>query len=118
MAWQGFKEFVKAALSENGVPSTSRILSVWLSVSSMALIWWMVRHAMLIDNDAKLLTWVGGIPSIIYALAAFAVSPYGFTKIAGIFKKDKNEDTEAEEKVGKVVEKIAEKVKGRPGTKG
>jgi len=96
--WSGIKTFVKAAFSENGVPSSSRILSAWLSVSSMTLIWWMVRHAMLIDDDAKLLTWVGGIPAIIYALATFSVSPYGFTKIAGMFKRkdadDKKDDTD------------------------
>jgi hypothetical protein len=90
MAWQGFKTFIIAAFSENGSPSSSRVLSAWLSVSSMALIWFMVRHAFYLSDPGKLLTWVGGLPAIIYALATFAVSPYGLTKLTGIWKKDKD----------------------------
>lgn len=88
MCWQSVKEFFVKAFSENGEPSSSRLLSAWLSISSMALISFMVRHAFYINDPAKLMVWVGGIPAIIYALAAFAVSPYGLTKIAGIWRKD------------------------------
>lgn len=116
----GVKDFIKAAFSENGTPSSSRILSAWLSFSSMALIWFMVRHAFYIEDREKLITWVGGIPAIVYSLAAFAVSPYGFTKIAGIFKKkddDKGDEAdEQKEKIEAVVEKVVEK--GKSGKKG
>jgi hypothetical protein len=81
MSWQGFKSFIIGAFSENGSPSSSRLLSAWLSVSSMALIWFCVRHAMTLQDPGKVITWVGGLPSIIMALAAFAVSPYTVAKL-------------------------------------
>lgn len=92
MCWQNFKGFMVSAFSENGQPSSSRILSAVLSVWSMAVISWSLHHALKIEDPAKLLTWVGGLPAIIYALATFAVSPYGLTKITGIWNKDKRED--------------------------
>jgi hypothetical protein len=81
-------KFFAAAFSENGEPSSARILSGWLSVSSMALIWFMVRHAFYTNDFSKLEVWVGGMPAIIYALAAFAISPFGLAKISSIWKKD------------------------------
>jgi hypothetical protein len=83
-----FKEFILAAFSDNGQPSSARILGAWLSVSSMALIWFMVRHAFYLEDNARLQTWIGGLPLIIGALATFAISPYGVSKIASMFKKD------------------------------
>ena len=84
--------FIARAFSEKGEPSSARILSGWLCVSSMALIWFMVRHIFYTDNLEKLITWVGGMPAIIYALAAFAISPFGLAKISSIWNKDKAED--------------------------
>lgn len=90
MDWQGFKTFVKDMLSDGGVPSSSRVLTVWLSISSMALIWWMVRHMMTLTAD-KLTIWIGGLPYIIGALAFFAASPYAINKgsisFSDIFRK-------------------------------
>jgi hypothetical protein len=85
--------FVARAFSENGQPSSSRLLSAWLSVSSMALIWFIVRHMQGLPVE-KLQAWVGGLPLIIGALATFAVSPYGVTKLTGMFKKDAAEKTD------------------------
>lgn len=88
--------FLGQAYSENGQPSSSRIVSSWLSISSMALIWWMVRHAMELQDPVKLATWIGSLPGIIYALATFAISPYGVTKVTGIWaNKDKPAEPEA-----------------------
>ena len=86
MSWIGFKTFMVAAFSENGSPSSSRILSAWLSVASMSLITWSIKHMMWAPLD-KLQVWIGGMPLIIGALATFAVSPYGVAKITGMFKK-------------------------------
>ena len=86
---QKILRFLKSAFSDQGQPSSARILSAWLSVSSMALIWFIVRHVFYVDDREKLITWVGGLPAIIYALAAFAVSPFGIGKIAGIWDKQK-----------------------------
>jgi len=91
MNWQPIKSFLVSAFSENGSPSSARILSFWLSLSSMALIWYCVRHAMQLDKEAAMV-WVGGLPALVYALAAFAVSPYGLAKITGIWNKDAKSD--------------------------
>ena len=84
------------AFSDEHGPSSSRIVSAWLSVSSMALIWWMVRHAMGQPVE-KLQVWIGGIPMIVGALATFAVSPYGVMKLTGMFQKAGDKVVEHEE---------------------
>lgn len=81
-----FFSFIADAFSENGEPSSSRILSTWLSLSSMALIWYIVRHMQYISID-KLTAWIGSLPMLIGSLATFAVSPYGVNKVTGIFTK-------------------------------
>lgn len=89
--------FLAKAFSEDGAPSSSRIISAWLSISSMMLIWWMVKH-MMGQSVEKLQVWIGGLPMIIGALATFAVSPYGVAKITGIFNKAGSKIAETEEK--------------------
>lgn len=90
--------FLGKAFSENGSPSSSRITSTWLSLSSMALIWFIVRHMLLQPVD-KLGVWMSNLPLVIGALATFSTAPYGIGKIAGMFKKeDKKDDSENEDK--------------------
>jgi hypothetical protein len=81
------------AFSENGQPSSSRVISAWLSVSSMALLWFIVRH-MMGQPVEKLQVWIGGLPLLVGALATFAVSPYGVNKLSGMFKRDKPDDSD------------------------
>jgi len=80
MNWQPVKTFIAQAFSENGSPSSSRIIAGWLSVSSMSCIWFCVRHMMLITDPAKLQTWAGMLPNVIYALGVFTTMPYGVGK--------------------------------------
>jgi len=82
------------AFSENGQPSSSRITSAWLSVSSMSLIWWTFRHMQSQPVD-KLAVWMGNLPMVIGALASFAVAPYGVNKLSGMFKHDEHKDDQA-----------------------
>ena len=79
--------FISQAYSENGVPSSSRITSSWLSFSSMALLWFIFRHMMGQPVD-KLAVWMGNLPMVIGALATFSTAPYGIGKIASVFKRD------------------------------
>jgi hypothetical protein len=82
------------AFSENDQPSSSRIVSAWLSVSSMALIWWIVKHMQSQPVD-KLSVWMGNLPLVIGALATFSTAPYGIGKITGMFKRiDRPEDVD------------------------
>ena len=80
------------AFSENGTPSSSRVISAWLSVSSMALLWFIFRHMMSQPAD-KLAVWMGNMPLVIGALATFSTAPYGIGKIAGMFKRGDNGDS-------------------------
>jgi hypothetical protein len=77
------------AFSENGQPSSSRIVSAWLSVSSMALIWFIIRHMMSQPVD-KVAVWIGNLPLVIGSLATFSTAPYGIGKIVSAFKSDKD----------------------------
>jgi hypothetical protein len=83
--------FLGKAFSENGSPSSSRITSTWLSLSSMALIWFIFRHMMSQPVD-KLSVWMGNLPLVIGSLATFSTAPYGIGKIVGAFKKDDHKD--------------------------
>lgn len=80
------------AFSENDQPSSSRVISAWLSVSSMALLWFIFRHMMSQPAD-KLAVWMGNMPLVIGALATFSTAPYGIGKIAGMFKRGDNGDS-------------------------
>jgi hypothetical protein len=81
------------AFSENGQPSSSRIISAWLSVSSMSLLWWIFHHMMGQPVD-KLAVWMGNLPMVIGSLATFSTAPYGIGKLAGMFKHDDHKDEE------------------------
>src|ERR1039458_7195437 len=74
------------AFSDEHGPSSSRIISAWLSVSSMTLIWWVARHCMFAPVD-KLSIWLSNLPLIIGALATFSTAPYGVMKLTSMFKK-------------------------------
>lgn len=95
-AWTSIVAFVAKAFSEGDQPSSSRLISGFLSLSSMSLISWMIKHMMSQPVD-KLQVWVGGLPMIIGALATFAVSPYGVAKLTGMFNKAGNKLAEVEE---------------------
>jgi len=86
-----FLGVLKEAFSENGIPSSSRIVSAWLSMSSMSLLWFIFHHIMSQPVD-KLSVWMGNLPLVIGALATFSTAPYGIGKIAGMFKKDDHHD--------------------------
>jgi hypothetical protein len=88
--------WIGRAFSDEHGPSSSRIISAWLSVSSMALIWWIARHMMGEPAD-KLQIWASNFPLIIGALATFAVSPYGVMKLTGMFQKGADKVVEHEE---------------------
>jgi peptidoglycan biosynthesis protein MviN/MurJ (putative lipid II flippase) len=89
-AWLG-----KAFSDEHG-PSSSRIISAWLSVSSMSLIWWISHHMMQQPVD-KLAVWMGNLPMLVGSLATFSTAPYGIGKLAGMFKKAGDKVAEHEE---------------------
>ena len=84
------------AFSDEHGPSSSRIISAWLSVSSMALIWWVVRHMQSQPVD-KLSIWLSNLPLIIGALATFSTAPYGVMKLTSMFKKGADKVVEHEE---------------------
>jgi hypothetical protein len=87
------REFLYKAFCDNGTPSSSRILSAWLSLSSMALIWFIVRHMMGLSVD-KIAVWIGNLPLVITSLAAFAVSPYGVNRASKMFGRDKDKGSD------------------------
>lgn len=94
--WDKFIGYVARAFTDHGEPSSSRLLSGWLSVSSMALIWYIVRHMFDLPVN-KLLALVGALPYIIGALATFVVAPYGVNAVTNIFQKQPNKDKEKDQ---------------------
>lgn len=79
--------WIAKAFSDNGQPSSSRLTSFWLSVSSMALIWFIVRHALYLKDVSQQGVWISNLPAIIYALAAFTGIPYGINRVSNMFQR-------------------------------
>ena len=90
-------EFIAKAFSDNGQPSSSRIISAWLSVSSMSLIWFIAHH-MFSQSVDKLSVWMGNLPLVIGALATFSTAPYGIGKLTEVFKKGGEKIVDEEKK--------------------
>ena len=90
MSWLG------RAFSDEHGPSSSRIISAWLSVSSMMLIWWVVRHMQGQPVD-KLSVWAANLPMLVGALATFSTAPYGIGRISEMFKKTGDKVVDHEE---------------------
>jgi hypothetical protein len=90
MSWLG------RAFSDEHGPSSSRIISAWLSVSSMTLIWWIVRHMQGQSVD-KLSVWAANLPMLVGALATFSTAPYGIGRISEMFKKTGDKVVDHEE---------------------
>lgn len=88
--------FIARAFSDQYGPSSSRIISAWLSVSSMALIWFISRHMMSQPAD-KLQVWAANFPMIIGALATFSTAPYGIGRLSEMFKKTGDKIADHEE---------------------
>lgn len=84
------------AFSDEHGPSSSRIISAWLSVSSMALIWFCVRH-MMTQTVEKLQVWAANLPMLVGALATFSTAPYGIGRLSEMFKKTGYKVVEHEE---------------------
>ena len=85
----------KAFSDEHG-PSSSRIISAWLSVSSMSLLWWIIRHMQTQPVD-KLSVWMGNLPMLVGALATFSTAPYGIGRLSEMFKKTGDKVVDHEE---------------------
>lgn len=84
------------AFSDEHGPSSSRIVSAWLSVSSMALIWFCVKHMMSQPVD-KLSVWAANLPLLVGALATFSTAPYGIGRLSEMFKKTGDKVVASEE---------------------
>ena len=95
-AWQSVLTWLGKAFSDEHGPSSSRIISAWLSVSSMALIWWVARH-MMGESVDKLQVWAANLPMLVGALATFSTAPYGIGRISEMFKKTGDKVAEHEE---------------------
>ena|SRR5271166_2766083 len=90
-------DFIAKAFSDNGQPSSSRIISAWLSVSSMSLIWFIAHHMFSQPVD-KLSVWMGNLPLVIGALATFSTAPYGISRLSTMFNKGGEKIVDVEKK--------------------
>ena len=80
--------------SENGVPSSSRVLTFILSVGSLLCIFGVFIHiwTQTVDKQA---VWLAQMPWIIGSLTAFSTSPYAINKggstLSDLFKNKKED---------------------------
>ena len=69
--------FIKAVYSDNGNPSSSRVLTCVLAVVSAKILLSVFAHVVAISDVAQLMAWLGALPLIISALVLFFTAPYG-----------------------------------------
>jgi len=69
--------FVRDAYSDNGNPSSSRILTFILALVSSKVVLNVFNHIIALSDAAALATWLGALPLIISALVLFFTAPYG-----------------------------------------
>lgn len=88
--WSGLKAaiidvytFLKAVYSDDGVPSSSRILTFILAMVSSGILWRVFTHIIAITDIGIISAWLGNLPIIISALVLFFTAPYGVNKGSG-----------------------------------
>ena len=69
--------FVRAAYSDNGQPSSSRILTFILAIVSSKILLKIAVHVIAITDPVALASWLGALPLLISALVLFFTAPYG-----------------------------------------
>ncbi len=88
----GFREFIKQAFSDDGQPSSSRLLTAATTASSIvALLSVVFKSGHLPDGMA------------LTGLGAFASSPYAVNRASKMFGKDKDVDSIADVSVSDTV---------------
>lgn len=88
------KVFLQKVFSDNGEPSSSRILTFILALVGVAIIVGVAQHICHLHDNAALGLWLTAFPSIVFALIAFMNAPYlinrgsgSLSDIAAVFRR-------------------------------
>lgn len=87
------KQFLQGLYTDNGSPSSSRVLSAVLSIGCLVIIAVLFRYLLNVDA-ARLAVWLPNAPYVIVALAVFAQSPYGMNRFSSMFKQIRGAQTD------------------------
>ncbi len=74
-----FREYLYACFSDNGSPSSSRLLMGFFSLFTVCILWRILSHLLKVSNDGNatmLGIWLSNLPLIITALCALIALPY------------------------------------------
>jgi len=90
--------FLRQAYSDDGTPSSSRLLTSFLALVCSGVLVLVADHLVRITDNAQLAIWLSNLPYVIGALVFFFTAPYGvnrgstsITDVLNIFKGKKNE---------------------------
>jgi hypothetical protein len=86
--------FLQRVLSDNGEPSSSRVLTLALAAVCASILCILIKHVCKVSDAAELGLWLTSLPSFIFALIALINAPYLINKGSGtlsdvmsVFKK-------------------------------
>lgn len=86
-AMQNFFErvlhFIAGVFSDNGAPSSSRILTFMLSMFSTLILWGIFRYLKGVHDPTVVSAWMANMPMVIGGFAAFCSVPYTVNRGAG-----------------------------------
>lgn len=75
--------FIREVFSDDGAPSSSRILTFILSLASLGIVVGVMYHVCHIVDASTLGLWLTALPSIIMALIGLSAAPYAINRGTG-----------------------------------
>ena len=73
----------KRVFSDDGEPSSSRILTVILSCGSLGLLTAIITHLIRLHDPAQLSLWLTAMPGLILGLVGMSAAPYATNRASG-----------------------------------
>jgi hypothetical protein len=75
--------FWRGVFSDSGEPSSSRVLTVVLSIGSLGIVTAIVVHLIRLHDPATLSLWLTALPGIVFGLVGFSSAPYAMNRASG-----------------------------------
>jgi hypothetical protein len=75
--------FWRGVFSDSGEPSSSRVLTVVLSIGSLGIIVAIVVHLIHLHDPAQLSLWLTSLPGIILGMVGMSSAPYTVNRASG-----------------------------------
>jgi hypothetical protein len=91
---KGSANFIRGMFSDQGEPSSSRVLTCILALVTAGILIGVVRHVCALKDPQTLTLWLGALPIFVTSMTVFFLSPYtvkvgsaSLSDVIGSFRK-------------------------------